>query len=216
MTRARQNGFTLLEVMIALSILFASLVGLLWRTTQNVRATGKAKMLTVATHLARAKMYDIEDELLHEGFQDTVEEMSGDFSDEGHPSFSWKAAVEKVKLPSLGEAETQLGEDGEGGPSGGPLGGLAELAGGFGDLVGAGQTGASSAGLGALMSQFDLVRGVLENGIRRVTLTVTWKHRDREESFDVFCYFTDPKAVDQAMQGGFSPAPGPGTGGGGP
>src|SRR5690606_21611047 len=49
-------GFTLVEVMIALSILFAALVVLLRGAAMNIAATQRAHMLTAATELARSKM----------------------------------------------------------------------------------------------------------------------------------------------------------------
>ena len=73
-----QRGFTLVEVMIALAILFGALVMMLSRVTADVQATNRAKLLTAATGLARAKMMDLEEDLLFKGFQDTEETAEGD------------------------------------------------------------------------------------------------------------------------------------------
>ena len=62
------SGFTLLEVMIAVAILAATLVVLLRIVTNNIRATNHAKMTTAATFLARTKMSDVEDDVLYNGF----------------------------------------------------------------------------------------------------------------------------------------------------
>ena len=56
----KQRGFTLLEVLIALAILGAALVVLLRLSTSDVRASYHARMLTIATGLAQAKMEDVE------------------------------------------------------------------------------------------------------------------------------------------------------------
>ena len=204
-TRGGEGGFTLLEVMIALGILLAGMVVLLDSSGRNVRASNRARALGLATNLARAKMLDIEEELLHTGFQDTAETMEGDFSDEGFPRFTWSALVEKVQLPGAGALQTAVGEAGTQGDPG--QSGAGQAAGVAGILGTADPTAA--AGFSMIMSQFELIRGVLEQAIRRVTLTVTWKVGNREEKLTVVCYFTDPKAVDTALGG----LPNPNAGG---
>jgi len=41
---------------------------------------------------------------------------------------------------------------------------------------------------------------VLENAIRKVTLTGRWKIGGSEETIKTICFFTDTKAVDTAMK----------------
>jgi general secretion pathway protein I len=193
-TRRRDAGVTLVEVMISLGILFGALVICIRMTAQNVRAAHKAKQLTIATFLAKGKMLDIEESLRHDGFQDTSETLEGDFGEEGHPHFTWKAEIEKVELPplnALAQAEGKEGEDTPDKPSG------------IETLLGnqAGGLGGENASMGAAMivSQFDMVKGVLENAIRKVTLTVEWPEGKTRTSFQVVCYFTEPKAIDDAF-----------------
>jgi prepilin-type N-terminal cleavage/methylation domain-containing protein len=69
-SRLASSGFTLLEIMVAVAILGATLVVLLSIVTNNVRSTNHAKMTTAATFLARNKMVDIEDQILDLGFTD--------------------------------------------------------------------------------------------------------------------------------------------------
>ena len=75
-------GFTLLEVMIAVAILAATLVVLLRIVTNNIRATNHAKLTTAATFLARTKMSDVEDDVLYNGFSSDTESDKGNFKDE--------------------------------------------------------------------------------------------------------------------------------------
>jgi hypothetical protein len=58
---------------------------------------------------------------------------------------------------------------------------------------------ASSLGATMILGQFDMIKTVLEDAIRKVTLTVAWHEGGKEQSFQVVCYFTDPKAVDNAF-----------------
>jgi general secretion pathway protein I len=202
-----QRGFTLVEVMIALAILFGALVMMLSRVTADVQSTNRAKLLSAATELARGKMFDIEEELLFKGFQDTAEDMEGDFSDDGFPRYTWKAKVEKVELPALqqlqaGQVQGSAKKEGEG--EGGVGSGLT-------GLMGAGGGNATkAAGASALAGSFDMISKILEQAIRKVTLTVTWRAGKHEETLVVVCYFTDPKAVDQGLGGLLQAAPLPG------
>ncbi|MBI4509989.1 MAG: type II secretion system protein [Deltaproteobacteria bacterium] len=188
-----EKGFTLVEVMISLGILFAALVVLIGISNANVKASNRAKFFTVATFLARAKMFDLEEELAHKGFQEMEETMDGDFSEEGFPKFTWSALIEKVQLPSAGDMQNAVKSGGatkdEPAPSdtSNPLSGLL-----------GGQDPKSAMGASALLSQFDMLAGILENAIRKVTLTLKWKVGPDEETMSVTAYFTDPKAIDQA------------------
>ena len=78
--------------MVALAILAMALVVLVGITTDNVRNTQHAKMVTVATFLARAKMAEIEDLVLEEGFTENDSEEEGDFREEGWPEISLEDA----------------------------------------------------------------------------------------------------------------------------
>jgi general secretion pathway protein I len=195
----KAKGFTLLEVMLALAVLAVGLIALVGMTTRDAGASYRAKLLSIATGLARSKMYDVEEELLHTGFQDTAEHMEGDFSDDGQPKFKWSAEIEKVYLPEAGEIADAKNKNDKAqaqavpGPT--DTANTASLL----NLSGGSSTGA----LGASMVQlyFPLIRPVLENAIRRVTLTVKWQIGKNEETLQVVCFFTDSKAVDRAMGG---------------
>jgi general secretion pathway protein I len=220
----RSAGFTLLEVMLALAILSVALVGLLGRTAGNVRLTQESAMRGAAVALARGQMYEIEDELLREGFQELDQTLEGDFAEQGWEEIHWEAAIEKVELPAMdamqamqgggegeGEAGGESGEKGAGG--GGMLGSLLSLGGGAGG--GEGQDNSVDAAF--ITSQFELFRQVLEASIRKVTLTLTWKVGNEEQKMVVVCYFTDPAAMQKVLPGlgGLPSGEGEGGAGGG-
>ena len=101
------RGFTLLEIMVAVAILAATLVVLLQIVTNNVRATNHAKLTTAATFLARTKMSDIEDYILYKGFTSESETGKGTFKDEGYPQFRWDSTIERIELPTDMTQKTQ-------------------------------------------------------------------------------------------------------------
>src|SRR5205814_9560439 len=91
--RLRQQGFTLLEVVIALVILSLSLMAIFDLNAGAIRAHVYTKRLSIAALLARGKMIDLEQELYDKGFQNDDEEKAGDFSEDGWSTFKWRAKI---------------------------------------------------------------------------------------------------------------------------
>jgi len=87
---SRNPGFTLLEVMVAMSIIAIALIALLASQSQSISIASEAKFSTTAALLAQSKMAEIEtrteDELIYD---------SGDFGDD-FPDYSWEMEVQDV------------------------------------------------------------------------------------------------------------------------
>lgn len=205
----RSRGFTLVEVMLALAILFGGLVVLIRSTAGNIRTAQHAHLIGVSANLVRGKMYELEAELLKEGFQELDQELDGDFDEEGWPNIEWEALIEKVELPSSGaldalasgEGEEGAAEEGAGGGLLGTLGGMGGLAGG--GVGGEGGTDARSASEGSFIaSQFEMLSQILEASIRKVTIKVTFKVAGQDWSYDTIAYFTEPAAIQNVVMGG--------------
>jgi prepilin-type N-terminal cleavage/methylation domain-containing protein len=235
------SGFTLLEIMIAMAILSGGLVWLIVGVTRNIKAENHAKLMTTGTFLARQEMIDIEDQLYEKGFSEFEKDSAGNFEDKGFARFTWKVTVDKVELPSASQLQTvltnaqqakqQLGgtTDPSTQTAGGlssPLGGLLGGGGGLGDPTGAGSSGSPlGAGAGALAQQFGVIKDVIEQALRRVTVDVVWFEGRTPQQVELMAYYTDVRRVDQAIQitsaaatgkaGGSGSAGGSGAGGGG-
>jgi general secretion pathway protein I len=195
MNRNGASGFTLLEVMVAVAILSITLVVLLGIVTSNVRATNHAKMNTAATFLARAKMIDVEDEILYDGFSTDSEKDSGSFKEMGFPLFRWESEIERIELPSDMAQKTKDQATDKTQEAKDPM----SMMTGF---------------LGGMMSSFiDPIRIGLEESVRKVTVRVIWDEVARpEQSIEVVQYLTDPAKLDLALTGGAVGAGAPGTG----
>ncbi len=194
-SRAAASGFTLLEIMVAVAILAATLVVMLSIVTNNVRSTNHAKMTTAATFLARNKMVDIEDEILDNGFTDNDESGEGTFRDLGYPQFRWQTMIERIDLPADLSTKARDQASAESVDAKNPMSMLT----GF---------------MGGMMSGFiDPIRIGLQESVRQVTVRVLWdEHGRRDQSFEVVQYLTDPAKLDIALTGAPGAAAAGGTG----
>ena len=166
MIRARApRGFTLLEVMIALALLGLGLTVLVKSAANSIFNTQQAHMMGVATDLARAKMYDLEEKLLKDGFSDTTqEETDQPFSDEGWPLIKYSYKIEVVELPSWDELQKLAlnhaagsGAGGSGAPGSGGSAGSGSS--GFGAGAGSEESSFANSTLGGMLAQFGAFAG---------------------------------------------------------
>lgn len=199
--RQPEGAFTLLEVMVALAILAGALVVLIRIVTGNIQNTNRAKMITVATFLARAKIVEIEDRVLIEGFIDFDDERKGDFSAEGYPDLTWESNVERVRLPldlaqKAQQASADVTQNATNVGSQNPLQFMAGFMGGF------------------MSTLMDPIRIGLEESVRRLSVKVYWNEYGRKpQTFEVVTFLTDPAKLDMALTGG-SQIPNPNAPGG--
>lgn len=233
----RSGGFTLLEVFIATALLGFFMVIYLDSLTRSPDRANRAKLASVATMLARAKLIDVEAELFKDRWDEFDDEECGDFLDEEFGEmarYKWCVTIEKIELPDSVDIQSVVGrmlggqgedgEEGDGEASGastspmsnllgmwmGNMGGMAGGAGGSGGSTADGGLSAIGSLLGSFIAPF---RSVVEQAIRRITLRVFWKYRGKEEHVTLLYYVARPDLVDQAIIGGFlgQGIPGAGT-----
>jgi len=228
-TRSRRlgRGFTLIEVMIGLALLGLALTVLIKSAAGSIFNARQAQMMGVVTDLARAKMYDIEEGLLKDGFNETGLSDGDDectdfepFEDEGWKGVEWCAKIVQVELPSWDKLQEMSQGSGSGSGAGSattgsgsgmfdemPTGGFQDSAlGGMMSMLGGGfggQGGDADAMQGAsfIQSQYALVQQVLKDSIRKVTLDIKWEVMGFSRDMRVVAYFTDAAAMDKALQG---------------
>lgn len=172
-----QRGFTLMEVMIGLAMLGVALVILIKSAGSNIFNAQQAQMIGVATDLSRAKMYDIEETLLKDGFTETdqsegsigeeevttkVDPNTGElvitretkgrdgkcFEEEGWPNICYAYKVEQVELPSFEDLNRMAQGRAAGSGSGSAGSGSGEEAGGFEDSALGGMMSMLGGGMG--------------------------------------------------------------------
>jgi general secretion pathway protein I len=214
---AATAGFTLLEVLIAISILGLGLTAILTSQTGLFSSASHAANLSVATGLARCKMTEVELELLRDGYPLLDQNDDGPCcAGESRDDFSCSWKIEHVELPPLPElGATDLDEEGLGADPGslGLLGALNQVdqtggavlgaeadLGSVGDLMGGSAAAAAGSMLPMVMEMvYPILQGTFEGSIRRITVVVHWKEGLNDRDLDVAQYVTDP------VQGGFDP-----------
>jgi len=93
--RSRSRGFTLIEVLVALSIVAYALIGLVGLINRNLGVVGRDQDLTRAMLLARKFVAEME---VREKFPD-LGFSSGEFSE--YPGFYWEREVTELFIPEV-------------------------------------------------------------------------------------------------------------------
>ncbi len=201
----RRAGFTLLEVVVALSILGLALMAIYNLNAGAISMHAYVKKVTVASMLARSKMTDVEQELYDKGFSTDDEEKSGDFSDEGWSAFKWRATVAAPKTNGVSPEQLMAAIFNLplSGNSSDLMGGLAALFGGGTSAPkpevaqsgssaptpslagGALASPAGALGAGLIQTQFTQLVDQITKSVREVHLTVSWKEGKNIETLDL-------------------------------
>lgn len=100
--RDQKKGFTLLEVMVALSIIAIVLVSVYRLHAQTVSMNNEVRFYVTAPMLAQIKMAEIKSESLED-----IGDDSGDYGDE-FPDYRWNIVIDDVESTALGNIAKDL------------------------------------------------------------------------------------------------------------
>ncbi len=221
------GAFTLLEVMVAVTILGIALTAIFSSEAAAIRVSGRARFLTTATLLARCKMGEVEEQVMRTGLPAVSANGTDECCEEGEvDGFECEWEIMRIVLPDGpiggGGGGGSGRDDDEHGRSGNPIAGL--LGGGGSSTpsstsglppgapsVDQLMSGAMMSGGGDMVGQmalqfvFPILKPQLEEQVRRARVTVRWHEGDREQSFDVSQYLVAEQppilATEAALQG---------------
>jgi len=167
------RGFTIIEVMVAMLIFAIAIVSNFGAQFSAISTTEFARHTTMATQLARCRMSELELEFLQNGgFEEGDVTQSGPCceildGDENAADYTYSWEIKTIVLPDVSQMMA-------GGADGGLGGGM------FGDLLGdsTGDEGGDATGemgMDMVSAFLPTVTDLLEQAIRRVTVTVEWE-----------------------------------------
>lgn len=201
-----RQGFTLLEVIIALGILAGAMVVLVDNQAMAVLSTQEAGRLTVATGLAQEKMMEVQLLLEREGFGEQDIEEDGDFDDFGEEDFrgddlhlnqdsedlkdfKWAYTVRRIELSfptNLGDMAGDLAGNGY-----------------FGDEKGSEMDVGGTPDLGDMGISPTMISDHLAGFIREARVRVWWgDNEDETDQVELTTHIINPTGV--VKEGGFS------------
>ena len=181
------QGFSLLEVMVAMAILSVGLVSLLQVQSRSAQLAIEAREMTVATMLARGKLYDCQTDLLKKGFTIGDYNEAGNFDDEGYPTFFWECHAYKPEMPTgdgvgdMGSAASALGMA----PSG--------------DAAAAQPQGADM-GMGMIAPVLQQMASVMGDSIRELVIVVRWGVGADQQEMRVTTHVVDKTPINNVSQ----------------
>ncbi len=100
LARSRESGFTLLETLIALSIMVVAFAAILSIESSSLNASARARQMNVVSMLAKNAMIDAEEAIEGKSF----EEVRGEETKAFEPPFQdykWTRTVKEIKFPNL-------------------------------------------------------------------------------------------------------------------
>ena len=102
MTRNKENGFTLIEIMIAMTILAGALVIIYQLQSQSISMSADSRFMTTASLLAQSKMVEVE-----AGSTLANHKEDGDFGPD-YPPYTWHLEVSDTQLPQFKKIEVTV------------------------------------------------------------------------------------------------------------
>jgi general secretion pathway protein I len=95
MTQQKGSGFTLMEVMIAMTILAIALVAIFQSQSQSISMSTDSRFMTTASLLAQSKMVEVEAATTLDN-----QTKDGDFGPD-YPEYTWHLEVGDTQLPQF-------------------------------------------------------------------------------------------------------------------
>jgi general secretion pathway protein I len=183
-----RRAFSLLEVMVALAILGVGLVSLLQVQSRSAQLAIEAREMTVATMLARSKLYDCQHDLLKKGFSIGDYDEEGNFDDDGYPKFFWECHAYAPEMPT--------------GDGVGDMGSMASMfgAGAAANAAGAAAPPGAEIGMGMLAPVIQQMASVMKDSIRELVVIVRWGEGEDRQELRVTTHLIDKGPVNRVAQ----------------
>jgi type II secretion system protein I len=162
-----EEGFTLLEVIIALTIMVLAFASILAVESNSINATLRTKQMNTVAMLAKNQMVQLEYKVEGKTFEEVKKEESGTFP-APYEDYRWKTEVKELKFPNL-----KFGGGGGSGNAGGGGGG------------GAGDQDQMVETITKNLTDY------FTKAVREISVTIYWKRGSKDTSYSVSTYWVD-------------------------
>ncbi len=165
------RGFSLLEVMAAITILAGLLIAVTRIVSHSYYYTERVAAIYLGTELARLKMHDVEEMIKKDGIPTADKEEEGEFEEKAYQGFKWRYAIKRVHIP------------------------LPDV----GGSLATGEAGETDQGQAAdlLSGAKSMIEDFIKEKVRKLTVEVWWGEGKRESERVTFVLFIP---ADQGMQ----------------
>ncbi len=172
-TLGNSSGFTLLEVMIAITLMLIAWTSIFATQSASQTIAWKSNQLNAVAMLARSKMSEIENEIEGKTFDEVKKEERGTFS-EPWQDYSWTKEIKEIEFPQLslqggGSSTEAQGDTTDSGSS----------------------SGSTSNNTAAIERMTKLITKFLSQSTREVTLTLNWKQGATDRKFTLTTWWVD-------------------------
>ncbi len=158
----QNQGFTLLEVILAMAILVVAFGSILTLESGSLNASLRAQQMNIVAMLAKNQMIETEYQLEGKKFDEIKKEESGNF-EPPYDIYHWKTVIKEIEMPNLLNGVKQSSLE---------------------NSTDVGQNSVTEM-IGKRMSEF------LSKAIREVTITISWKRGLGEQNFSVSTYWVN-------------------------
>jgi prepilin-type N-terminal cleavage/methylation domain-containing protein len=152
-----QNGFSLIEIVIALGILASSVAVLMAAMSTAIGTQNRDEQKLKAVLLASNRMVELEDEIqsdMEKGIFPEEKELNGEFEDKNDEGYAWAYAIRKVEIPTIKPPGSGGGND-------------------------------KGQNTTMVKSVIDTVVKDISQSVREIKLKVTWKDDETDEAREV-------------------------------
>lgn len=169
----KQQGFSLLEVMIALALLAVSFTTLVLVQARATKLSMQSRYISTATQLARLQMMECKREAQKQIASIGDFKKEGDFSELGYEDYNWECHAPKfnMKTPSASKIETQAKAKAPDSQK---------------------NMGATADAMSPMMS---IVTDALSNSVRELAVIVRWSNNNVEDELRVVTHIIDLAAM---------------------
>lgn len=159
------QGFTLLEVIIAMAIMVLALASILAIESNSINASARAKQMSIVAMLARNEMIMTEFDIEGKTFDEMEKEKTGQF-DAPYNDYGWKREIKEIEFPPINPAAAS-------------------------NLDGSQSANSDQDNSANVDTMAKLITQYLSKSLREVSVSIIWKKSGKEQSFTVATYWVD-------------------------